>query len=134
MCDLLIVWWGSHQDDMKLTLAIVYSCGVGGIALKIMSNLNLKFMLCWVLTIFAVLKMHKLEIQEIAKLDEFIFLAWQLESVTVTGLMMRAVSVALVLFLDLLSGRIRLSITVRYLYLCCSSWRRGEQFMQTSKG
>ena len=91
-------------------------------------------MLSWVLTIFAIMKMHKLEIQEIAKLDQFLFLAWHLEPVTVTGLTMRVVAVALVLFLDLLSGRTRFSIIVRYLYLCCSYWRRGDQFMQTSKG
>ena len=58
----------------------------------------------WVLTIFADVKMHKLEIQEIPKLDQFILILANL-SQSLTGLIMRVVAATLVLFLDLLWGR-----------------------------
>ena len=59
----------------------------------------------WVLTIFADVKMHKLEIQEIPKLDQFILILANLSQSLTTGLIMRVVAATLVLFLDLLWGR-----------------------------
>ena len=99
-----------RQDDVRLTSAVVFCLEICyslmpiiyGFAFIITSNY---VGLGWVLTIFADVKMHKLEIQEIPKLDQFILILANLSQSLTTGLIMGVVAATLVLFLDLLSGR-----------------------------